>query len=39
MKKYIDFNTEKRANAANSLKKDFLELMINSVYAKTMKNL
>ena len=39
MKKYIDFNTEKRANAANNFKKDYLELIINSVYAKTMKNL
>ena len=24
MKKYIDFNTEKRTNAANSFEKDFL---------------
>ena len=39
MKKYIDFNTEKRTNAANSFKKDFLKLMINSVYGKTMENL
>ena len=36
---YIYFNTEKRTNAANSFKKDFLKLMINSVYGKTMENL
>ena len=39
MKKYIGFNTEKRTNAANSFEKDFLKLMMNSVYDKTMKNL
>ena len=39
MKKYIDFNTEKRTNAANSFKKDFIKLMINSVYGKAMENL
>ena len=38
-KKYIDFNTEKRKNAANSFKKDFLKLMINSTYGKTMESL
>ena len=32
MKEYIDFNTEKRKNAANDFEKDFLKLMINSVY-------
>ena len=39
MKKYIDFNTEKRRNAANGFEKDFLKLMINSVYGKAMENL
>ena len=29
MKKYIDFNTEKRENAANTFEKDFFKLMIN----------
>ena len=28
-KKYIDFNTEKRMNAAHDLEKDFFKLMIN----------
>ena len=35
MKKHINFNTEKRTNAANSFEKDFFKLMINSVYDKT----
>ena len=39
MKKYIDFYTEKSVNAANDFEKDFLKLIINSVYGKTMENL
>ena len=39
MKKYIDFNTKKRMNAANDFEKDFFELMISSGYGKTMENL
>ena len=31
MKKYMNFNNEKRANAVNSFGKDFFKLMINSV--------
>ena len=37
--KNINFNNEKTTNAANSFEKDFLKLMINSVYGKTMENL
>ena len=39
MKKYIDFNTEKRMNAANDFENDFFKLMINSVYGKIIENL
>ena len=39
MKKYIDFNTGKRMNAANDIEEDFLKLMINSVYGKAIENL
>ena len=39
MKKYIDFNTEKRKNAANGFEKDFLKLMINTIYGKAMEKL
>ena len=39
MKKYIDFNTGKRTNAANNFQKDILKLMINSVYGKTIEDL
>ena len=37
MKKYIDFNTEKRKNAANDFEKDSFKLMINPVYEKQWK--
>ena len=36
MKKYTDFNTEIRMNAANGFEKDFFKLMINSVYGKML---
>ena len=39
MKKYIDFNTEKRMSATNDFEKDFFKLMISSGYCKTMENL
>ena len=39
IKKYINFNTEKRKNAANGFDKDFLKSMINCIYGKTMENL
>ena len=39
MKAYIDFDTKKRKNAANSFEKFFFKLMINSAYGKTMENL
>ena len=39
MKKYIDFNTEKRMDRANDFEKDFFKLMIDSVYGKTKENL
>ena len=38
MKKYIDFNTKKKMNAANDFEKYFFKLMINSVYGKAMRN-
>ena len=39
MKKYIDFNTEKGTKATNSFEKNFLKLVINSVYGKKIENL
>ena len=39
LKKYIDFNNEKGMNGTNDSEKDFLKLMIISVYRKRMENI
>ena len=39
MKPYIDFNTQKRKEAANEADKNHFKLLNNAVYSKTMKNL
>ena len=39
MKRYIDFNTKRRMNAANDFEKNVFKLMINSIYRKAMENL
>ena len=39
LKIYIDFNTDKRKDGANTFEKDFFNLMNNSVYDITIENL
>ena len=39
LKKFVDFNIDKRKNAANKSEESFFKLMINSVFGKAMENL
>ena len=39
LKKYIDFNSVKRALARNKFEEDFFKLMNNAMFSKTMENL
>ena len=39
LKKYIDFNIDKRKNAAISFEKKYFKLMDNSIFCKAMENL
>ena len=39
LREFVDFNTDKRKNAANKFEESFFKLMINSVFGKTMENL
>ena len=38
MKSYVDFNSEKRAEATNKFDTDFYKLLSNSLYGKTIEN-
>ena len=39
LKKWIDFNTDKRKNVTNSFENDFSKLINNSAYGKARENL
>ena len=39
LKKYIDFNTDKRKNTTKSFEKYYFKLINNSTFGKTMANL
>ena len=38
MKSYVDFNSEKRAQATSKFDTDFYKLLSNSLYRKTIEN-
>ena len=38
MKSYVDFNSEKRAQATNKFDTNFYKLLSNRLYAKTIEN-
>ena len=38
LNEYIEFNSQKRANAASTVEKDFFKLQINSVFGKMLQN-
>lgn len=39
LKPYVDFNTEKRSKARNSVEKDFFKLMVNAIFGKMIENI
>ena len=39
LEKYINFNTDKRKDAANNFERDFSKLINNIIFGKTIENL